>query len=196
MKRVGGYWWPDYDRKSDGVLAALNRGLKAIDLVCDLCTDFSACVQAGAHVGVWAIALAKRFEKVYAFEPDRECYLAAKRNTDGVDRIELVNAGLLDFAGEYGLEIHEASSESRIVDGTGITVTTIDALQLESCGAIMLDVEGCEEQALKGAAETIKAFRPVVLTEVNWNRRRTVQLMREWGYRVKAEYKHDLIWAV
>ena len=57
---------------------------------------------------------------------------------------------------------------------------------MAACHFLKLDVEGMEVEALTGAAETVRAFRPVLFVE-NDRRERSaelVSLLLSWRYRV------------
>lgn len=62
----------------------------------------------------------------------------------------------------------------------GVRVRPLDQLAL-SPQMIKLDVEGFESQALRGLEQTLKAFYPVILIEVN-NRSRWLQWLSGLGY--------------
>ena len=66
----------------------------------------------------------------------------------------------------------EGDSSFDIRHSTFITLTTLDdfcsARGLERLDAILLDVEGFEDRALKGAAKTLDRFRPLVVVESLW----------------------------
>lgn len=55
------------------------------------------------------------------------------------------------------------------VDAPGMPVSmiTVDSLGLNRCDLIKIDVEGMEPDVLKGAAETIKKFRPMLYVEAD-----------------------------
>ena len=78
---------------------------------------------------------------------------------------------VFDHAGEMELTEHDnPAANSLIYEGTRkvmVPVTTIDALvaklNLSRVDLIKLDIEGAERWALKGAAGTIKRFRPRII---------------------------------
>ena len=48
-----------------------------------------------------------------------------------------------------------------------VDVIRLDDLALESCHLVKIDIEGAEQLALSGAVETLKRFRPIIVSEVN-----------------------------
>jgi hypothetical protein len=46
-----------------------------------------------------------------------------------------------------------------------INIVTIDDLKLEALDLLKIDVETMEPQVLRGAAETIKKYRPIIMFE-------------------------------
>jgi hypothetical protein len=62
----------------------------------------------------------------------------------------------------------------------------IDELQLTRCDLIKADVEGMEEEVLRGATRTIERFRPVLYLESDREDKRSTlfELIRTLGYRL------------
>lgn len=101
------------------------------------------------------------------FEPNDINFECFQRNVSEAN-VEIYKAGLSDKAGfcrsvegdegqNYGaLQIEEAEE--------GIPMMTIDSLNLNP-DLIQLDVEGFEENALKGAFDTIMRARPIIIIE-------------------------------
>lgn len=65
----------------------------------------------------------------------------------------------------------------------------IDDLGLEECDLIHLDIEGYEEKALEGAIETIKKFKPTIVTEHSRGEKMLVDL----GYELKKKLRMDTL---
>lgn len=104
------------------------------------------------------------FKKIYAIEPDRHSFkkLAAKFGT--CDGITLVNAPL--SSDEHLLSFDGNGSRGSHVGGEGTEVRSayIDGI-LDGQGAdfIKIDVEGAEDEVLRGAEYTIRKFSPKLL---------------------------------
>lgn len=128
-------------------------------------------VQAGAYNGLFPRLFSNIFSQVYTFEPDALSFYCAVNNCQEYN-IHLLNAFVSDRHGLAGLVLGPETNPgmNRIhepVAGTFGTVPKlmIDDLMLNRCDLIQLDLEGHEIFALRGAYNTIKAYRPVIAVE-------------------------------
>jgi FkbM family methyltransferase len=124
-------------------------------------------VHAGGNCGIWSKIYSPLFKEVVTFEPNDLNFECFKRNVDE-SNVTVYKAGLSNKEGfcrsvegdgkhNFGaLQIEEAEA--------GIRMMTIDSLNLNP-DLIQLDVEGFEENALKGALKTIMRSRPVIIIE-------------------------------
>jgi len=134
--------------------------LKAGDVVLDV----------GAFIGDTALPLLGRGIKVYAFEAQPDAFECLCRNTHGHD-VRCYNRAVGN--GEYvGLSdvTMDGNAGTRFViensyEGDLQITLIIDALPIERCDLIKIDVEGSEVQVLEGAKETIMRFRPTLVIE-------------------------------
>lgn len=102
-----------------------------------------------------------KYEKIYAFEPDRRNYEICKEALAGLARSELHNAGVYDRTGV--LKFFENGGGSRIGDAGGAEINTVsidEVLNGDRATFIKMDVEGAELCALKGAERTIRTDCP------------------------------------
>jgi len=164
MFKKDGYYWVDgmeqyYDRYV--------RHMKDAEVLLPHVRGRDTVVQAGGHVGLWPLYLASVFGEVVTFEPELANYEVMLKNIEGVRNIIAYNALIGSDVGEVGMKVSPKNTGGHHIDpdGNGYTITTIDSIILDSCDAIVLDVEGQELNALYGAAETIKEFRPVIMLE-------------------------------
>lgn len=124
-------------------------------------------VDVGANIGTHAIYYAQ-FGHVHCFEPlpiAFECLTHNMRNED----CTLYNLAVGDGEGTIKLISPEDDNPGATygIPGEDIPVIAIDSLDLDDCDFIKLDCEGMEIQALRGAKETIKKFKPVLCIESN-----------------------------
>lgn len=195
VNRMGRDWdWPDYDTQL----------IRVFDYVTDLDAAIQyakrgTAVQAGGAVGVWPWYLSKVFDRVITFEPEPENYRCLTENAGGV---EAHRAALGASTGRASVAIGENANAGtwHLVGGNDVPVMTIDSLLLDDCDLIVLDVEGSELDALKGAELTIERFHPVVMLEQkslpHMKGSATAAsdyLCREFGYKVTASVHRDLI---
>ena len=128
----------------------------------------------GAHIGGFArVALAAGARLVVAIEPEKSNVLALRRNcADAIMRgkVILVQKGVWDKHGNLPLHLssigdsHSVSITQNFGKDQIIELTTIDDivrnLKLSQVDYIKLDIEGSELNALKGAIQTLKRWRP------------------------------------
>jgi FkbM family methyltransferase len=109
-------------------------------------------------------------KKVYFFEPNVKNIELAKQRLANFDEIEYYNCGL----GSEDTTAHitnsgSASSISQCADNptaTEVEVRRLDAMRIESCDVIKIDIEGFEMEFLKGARNFIKTHRPLIAIAV------------------------------
>jgi FkbM family methyltransferase len=103
-----------------------------------------------------------QFKKIIAFEPDPATFKRLAANFADEPRVISVNAGLwsrsdtLRFQGDAG----RASNLGREGDIEVKVVALDEDLRGENCTFIKMNIEGAELEALKGASETIRRFKP------------------------------------
>lgn len=192
-----GVWWPADDIWCRKVIFA---GLSEADAALNLVSDRTLAVQAGGNVGVWASHFAKTFAHVVTVEPDVTNYECLKRNVPG--NVEHQRAGFGAEPGTLGLTKIAGNAGAHYVGGKGeIPIVTIDGLKLDACDLICLDIEGSEPAALRGAEQTICAFRPVILFEEKGLSEQYYGIKRgtaeQWltglGYVVAHKSKNDVV---
>lgn len=141
-------------------------------------------VTAGGNMGLYTRAYSEMFNRVYVFEPDHFNFSALVRN-NLADNVFFFRAALGERPGWCSLdpsnqETNVGMHKVRTDNGGTIPVMTIDQLNLPECNLIQLDVEGFEPSVIAGALETIKRHSPVVVTEGNHGKVRT--LLASIGY--------------
>lgn len=102
------------------------------------------------------------YKKIYAFEPDRDCYLSSKKLEDDLKEFKVFN--LATWSEKKVLHFNMTSDGSSLVDknsGTDVEANSIDNMLYDEAPTfIKLDVEGAEYNTLLGAAKTIKKYKP------------------------------------
>ncbi|MEU6022570.1 FkbM family methyltransferase [Micromonospora sp. NPDC048871] len=148
-------------------------------------------VDVGAWYGPWTARLLRRAARVVAVEPTTA--LAGQLRT-AFPRVEVVEAAVSDHEGTATLYLPEGgaivgtSSLEDPTQGAPVPVRriTLDSLGLTEVRFIKIDIEGHELPALRGAAETVKRDRPVLLIEVEERIQPVeplLELLTGWGYR-------------
>lgn len=120
-------------------------------------------VDGGAYVGDTLpniIRYFPDFKKIYCFEPNELHLNIAKRDFGTNPKIEFINCGL-------GNKIQDSSSDAKLSnncahDYQALKINTLDNLIPEKVDFIKLDIEGAEQDAIKGAKETIQKYKPII----------------------------------
>ena len=151
-------------------------------------TPGMTCFDIGANVGAYVLQLAHWSApdgRVVAFEPNGGAREVLTRHIawNGLaGRVRIVPVAVGAEIGEHVLFAAGADGMSRLsaannalaatAEQTRVPVTTIDAFCLESKeqpDVILLDIEGFEIEALRGATATISSHRPLIVVEMHPN---------------------------
>lgn len=146
---------------------------RTIPRIAKLAKAHRVVVQAGGHRGSWPLFLARYFEQVYTFE-------AHERNFRDLQAI--VPANVIAHHAALG----DMNSFVTVMPGIRLTtggfyvqrggrvntpgcvhMLTVDDLKLDVLDALVLDIEGAEFPALKGAEQTIQRCKPLIVVERN-----------------------------
>ncbi len=131
-------------------------------------------IDCGAHIGGFTrTALREGARLVVAVEPEQANVLAFRKNFEPelkAGKIRIVEKGVWDKSGRLALHVSKTGdSHSVVVPQNGqrdesIEVTTIDqlaaSLKLPRVDFIKMDIEGAERNALRGARDVIRRFKP------------------------------------
>lgn len=129
----------------------------------------SVVVDIGAHIGTFAVPIAREVEKVVAFEPSHEAATLLSRNAqENRVPVQVVNKALGSEKGRGTLLMRNASNAgaNTLVAGGDIPIATLDD-EVAQADFIKIDVEGMELEVLRGGIKLIERVRPVVVFEVN-----------------------------
>lgn len=150
-----------------------HNGLKLVPDSAKKNIENKVCIDAGAFTGDSALVFNKfyNFSKIYSFEPLSENYKILKEN---IAKYELRNVEAVDkgLGAEISvLHIEKNGSASCITKDSGqeVAITTIDDFRKRKnleISLIKMDIEGFEFNAIKGAMETIREQRPILLISI------------------------------
>ncbi len=176
LHEPSGLWFPDNESRPQKMYDGLQKYINDANFMLSLLPKKAKkrlCVQAGGHIGVWPLKLAPYFSAVVTFEPDPLAFKALQRNVAGKN-ILTVEAALGEATGEaefswYSgrtavgtmVEVKDEGDQHSIV-----TVCSVDQFMYADVAAIVLDIEGYEPWALRGARQTIERCRPLILCEM------------------------------
>jgi FkbM family methyltransferase len=117
----------------------------------------------GDTVKLFADRVHDRYDRVLAFEPDPTTFAKLCARFDGEKRVEPINCGLYSGPGVLHFNDEGSRASGLVSDGSGtkVEVTSIDqVLQGEPVTYIKMNIEGAEQEALRGAAASITRWRP------------------------------------
>jgi FkbM family methyltransferase len=125
----------------------------------------------GANIGCISQALEFSGFQVVSFEPQPEVFNVLQKNMLGIcynlglgSKFETAKMPKIRYDDKNNLG--GMSIGSRGILGTiDVEVRTLDSFNFENVGLIKIDVEGYEEEVLRGAVETIARCKPILYIE-------------------------------
>jgi FkbM family methyltransferase len=161
---------------------------------CQIIPKFDVFVDVGANIGLYSMLAAANNKKisVYAFEPSPGPFHYLSKNIDlnnASAQIMPINKALTDangsvefsvpYVSKYGYLAHNnlgggghvsAVRESVLTEKITVEAQTLDDFAKEyklfKLDVLKLDAENSEHLIIKGGAESIKKFRPIIFTEI------------------------------
>jgi hypothetical protein len=137
-------------------------------------------VDVGANIGTHTLRFAQLVGKtgeVHAFEPQRIVFqkLCATIALNDLSNVFTHNYGLgskeslvsVKNVTSGNIENFSIRNQQSELGEENIKVITLDSLNLRKCNFIKVDIEGMEEEMLKGARKTISSCRPILFVENN-----------------------------
>ncbi|HEX2616129.1 MAG TPA: FkbM family methyltransferase [Flavobacteriales bacterium] len=181
------------------------------DLLFGLVQPEHTVIDIGGNIGIYAMQFAKLAYRgrVITFEPDPVNFarlqehsamnqasnvtavrmgIGAKAATHRLYQVVPTNSGMNRMITQGEVDPDVPFTEIRVepLDAAiaGMNVTRVDVLKM--------DVEGFEDEALRGAEATVRRYKPVLFVEVNdenlidngSSARTLIDRIRSWGYRV------------
>jgi len=211
MKESYGFWFPDYDDHFPKMLAksiskdgVARYQWRARDAAINLCENKRVCIDIGANVGLWSCDLVKSFKQVNAFEPVqefRECFM--RNVAEGNYSLYPMALGSIESVIEMNIVQGNTGHSHVKPDSMGkgsIPLKQLDSFNFVDVDMIKIDVEGYEEEILKGAMQTILINKPVLVIEQQKHEYKNdmaslpcIKILESWGYKVVDQYNKDWI---
>lgn len=141
-------------------------------------------VQAGGCAGLWPLALAHYFAHVVTFEPDAQNFTCLRANVAARPNISAFDYALGNEAKLVGLTRPKPGAGLWRIDGDGdVQMIRLDDFVADlTVDALVLDVEGSEVAALKGAETLIATHRPLLWFEFLHHTEAIEAVLAEYGY--------------
>ncbi|WP_428487093.1 FkbM family methyltransferase [Rhodopila sp.] len=165
-----------YFQAIEGQAAAL-AGLAA--LIARQVPHGSTVIDVGANIGLSTILLARKAERVIAFEPSpiNTAFLLRNLERNGVTNVEVHAAaasskpGMLRFhVAQFGAGSHVVAAghvSGSTIPTVDVPAVTLDGTDLPPIAFIKIDAEGHEPDVLAGARRMLAQDRPLIYTEIN-----------------------------
>ena len=190
----------------------LHRGEPELRLLSGLVDPHRTAVDVGANKGTYTWLLSTLSRHVYAYEPNPAMRWMLSRCTPR--NVTIFPRALSDHSGDAILRVPRRGG--RFANNVGtlrpafdhlscelvpVTTSRLDDDGLADVGFIKIDVEGHEQEVLRGAREIIARDRPVLLVEIiaDHNDRPvddTIDLVEHLGYRAYVAQGTELTeWA-
>jgi FkbM family methyltransferase len=170
-------------------------------------------VDIGANIGFMTAYFSKNWKKTTAFEPGPNAFECLKLNCNK-ENIILYNLALSDNEGQVLFaqggrsEIDQIVLSDKVLKKNWKTIpihtSYLDKFQLDNLDLIKIDVEGHELQVIKGAINTIKKNKPLIVLEISFENKildkeiskdhtSALDLVLSLGYKKIWYGKHDYI---
>jgi len=144
-------------------------------------------VDVGANMGAHSVAMAKKYEHVFSFEPqptlfkllranlseylNTTSYQAAVGREDGIIHLPLMDYSIPNNFGALGRDCFEGlpAEQTKDIEMVKTQLRMIDKVEAiqaaEKIALIKVDVEGMEKDVLEGARQTIIKHQPILYVE-------------------------------
>jgi FkbM family methyltransferase len=169
-----------YSEFSEGEVAIFRQIVQPGQIVLDI----------GANIGCHTVFFARQVGlggAVMAFEPQRCVFqmLCANMAINSIPNAWCMHAAVGTQPGQILVPMLDFHRENNVGGlglgdfsfGESVQVLTLDGLNLGAVHFIKVDVEGMEEQVLRGAVQTLERFKPVLYVE-NDRQEKSVSLIR------------------
>lgn len=187
---------------SQAILAGEQWEPKTVEYLCS--NARGSVITAGAYFGDFIPALASSYEHVYAFEPCEESYRCADITIrlNALSNVSLAHLAVSNRSGHADLTTYGTNGVrlggSSSLKRHGDTRETVSLAKIDDLipgnaqiGAIHLDIEGAELEAVQGAASVIKRCRPLLILERPEKNKALLELLSELGYRQGLRLHHN-----
>jgi FkbM family methyltransferase len=181
-KLVGGVWLPDTEQHFVEMMLHNKKRTRVVDgkhtyqyHKLEAAMAFvpperrRVAVDIGAHVGLWSMWLVKLFGHVHAFEPVAHHAVLFAWNVPAAN-VTLHRVALGERAGAVSLTVPPEQTGNAHVAGDGeVPMLRLDSLRLARVDFLKIDVEGYELPVLRGAEQTLRRCKPIMVVEQKGN---------------------------
>ncbi len=126
--------------------------MKAYDSFTEVLSTEEVWLDVGAHIGTFAVTVAPRVKKVFAFEACPETFEVLKRNTAGFANIECIHAAVV---GGRQKSVHFAQAPGRTMGHLARTYNSANIEIPAVCFNCLLDQPICVKMDIEGGEKDI-----------------------------------------
>jgi len=151
------------------------KSLPELSLIKILCGAQGNSIDVGANLGLYSFLISKYTKQLYAFEPNPYPLRYLKKLNKGNIKVYPIAVGSVNEAVELfipknpkGWASNGASlRQLNLEKGMKLKVAcrTLDSFNFKDVELIKIDVEGCEQDVIDGAINTIKDWLPNIIIE-------------------------------
>lgn len=167
------------------------------DLFRQLIKPDDVVVEVGANIGAHTVQLANLVPNgvVHAFEPQRIVFQALCANValNQCQNVFAYQEGVSDFIGEMmapalppteRMSFGSAGLAKHGLNGEAVRVVSVDSMGFPNCNFLKIDVEGMEQDVLRGAERTIARCSPLIYVENDREdqSQALIELLQRFGY--------------
>ncbi len=174
---------------------------KCLQKFLDYCENknkkFNYILDIGAWVGTWSVAMNKYCGRIVAFEPDPLHYECLIKNVP--EDVETHQLAVGQQQKMISLSKDNFTQSKRVIGEGTIPMITVDSLKMDDVDVIKIDVEGYEMEVLKGALETLKTTKYLMI-ELNNNTKKygsnnidVENYLKELGFKVLMNHWPDKV---
>ena len=151
------------------------KSLPELSLITFLCSPNGNSIDVGANLGLYSFLISKYTNQLHAFEPNPYPLRYLKKLNKGNTKIYPIAIGSVNDEVELFIPKNRkgwtsnGASLRQINIGRGVKLKvpfrTLDSFNFKDIELIKIDVEGCEQDVIDGAINTIKNWLPNIIIE-------------------------------
>lgn len=203
MKKINNWWIPDTETSSEVITRIENEiwtCRNPLEKCFRYCKNFDKAIDIGAWIGDSTELISKKFNTVFAFEPNIDVYECCLKNLKDrcINNVVLHNLAISNMKGNVPFKFPR-STLSAWIDTTDnqnidafVQSELLDNLNFEGIDFIKIDVDSHEGFLLEGAKKFFQYNNPLIMIEhkpKTLKRQKdkmpnALQTLRDLGYRL------------
>jgi FkbM family methyltransferase len=160
-------WWIREGFRHDAITLT-KREYSVLKVLTTLASKEKTFVEVGTHVGYYAVRMARLYKQVIAIEPNSQSLECLTKNIElnKVSNIQIIPVACGESDTELALGLMEGGSSfyRKNVPSIKVPVKRLDTL-VEYGDVVKIDVEGWEENVIKGATRFVDTCKPIIIIE-------------------------------